>query len=168
MLYETNLSVDRLTRQQLDAIALNGGKVGGIGFGYATRGALPHERYGYGFCWINTQGMGNHGVLVLVPRTQRAAEYIRQGKIRAWMHGYNLTYQEADALYSAAQGVQYGFESGVIEYALKTKEFTHAWDHFPGAGGGVWRWHEKWRMPQTDLSVWRLDAVHHIVTNLPT
>lgn len=48
-LYYTDLGVSYMSRDDLNQIALAGGRVGSIGYGYACRGDLPEERYGYGF-----------------------------------------------------------------------------------------------------------------------
>ena len=157
--YDTDLGVASLSKAELDQIALSGGRVGGIGYGYACTGTLPVERFGYGFKWTNTQGMGNYGTLILIPRSQRAAEYLRQGRVNALMADFGLEYAAADALYSAARGVQYGHESGVLAYAVETRECRAAWARFPGAGHGVRRWLAEWDMPETALSVPRLSAV---------
>ena len=157
--YDTDMGVSALSKAELDAIALNGGRVGSVGYGFACCGELPAESHGYGFKWVDTRGMGNHGVLVLTPRSQRAAEYLRQGRVNALMADFGLEYAAADALYSAARSVQYGHESGVLAYAVETREYSAAWARFPGEGCGVRRWLSDWGMPETALSVPRISAV---------
>jgi len=166
--YDTDLGVSTLSEQELDAIALAGGRVGGIGYGFACCGELPAESHGYGFKWIGTKGMGNHGSLVLVPRSTRAAEYLRQGRVSALMADFGLEYGEADSLYSACRGVKYGFEQEVVAYAVETREYNAAWQHFPGEGRGVRRWLGEWSMPETALTVPRLAAVEAILAAWPS
>lgn len=161
--YDTDLNTSGMSRNELNKIALAGGRVGGIGYGYARRGDLPKERHGYGFRWIGTGGMGNCGTLVLTPRSKEAAEYLRQGKVQQLMEDHGLEYADADALYSATRGIHRGLEPAVLAYAVKTREFRQAWNHFPDVGGGVWRWFAEWRMPDTDLSAPRLSAVAEIL-----
>ena len=160
---ETDFGVSKMTQEELNRIALAGGEVGSIGYGYTVRGKLPEQRHGYGFAWIATGGMGNCGTLVLTPRSPWAAEYIRQGKIAMIMRDHGLDYAEADALYSATRGVQYGMEHGVLEYVIKTRDCVPAWDAFPGLGKGVWRWHAEWQMDATDLSAPRLAACAEVI-----
>lgn len=148
--YDTDLGVSGMSRDDLNKIALAGGRVGGIG-------------YGYGFRWIGTGGMGNCGSLVLTPRSKEAAEYLRQGKVQQIMAEHGLEYADADALYSATRGVHRGLEPAVLAYAIQTRDCRPAWNHFPGVGGGVWRWFSEWRMPDTELSAPRLSAVAEII-----
>lgn len=152
-----------MSRDELDKVALAGGCVGSIGYGYTCLGSLPKERHGYGFRWIGTGGMGNYGSLVLTPRSKEAAEYLRQGKVRQIIDEYGLEYADADALYSATRGVHRGLEPAVLAYAVQTRDCRPAWDYFPGVGGGVWRWFADWRMPDTALSAPRLQAVAEIL-----
>lgn len=68
---------------ECDEIALNNaGRVTSRGFGYGCpRGGDVNTEYESKV--INTQGMGNHGTIILVGKTPRARELLRQGKIRA-------------------------------------------------------------------------------------
>ena len=163
---KTDRGVSEMTAAELHCIALAGGEVGSIAYGYTVRGKLPDERHGYGFAWVATGGMGNCGTLVLTPRSPEASEYLRQGKVAAIMRDHGLDYADADALYSATKGVKYGIESGVLAYALQTRDCTPAWDAFPGLGKGVWRWHAEWQMDATDLSAPRLAACAEVVGRL--
>jgi len=160
--YETDLEVSRLSLEDLNRVALAGGKVGSIGYGYARTCEIP-PRHGYGFTWINTKGTGNCGTLVMTARSREAAEYLRQGKVSLLMKEYGLEYSDADALYSATRGVRYGMESRVIAYAVKTRDCGPAWDHFPAVGSGVWKWFREWKMPEMELSAPRLAAVAEIL-----
>jgi len=161
----TDFGVSQMDRDTLDRIALNGGTLGAIGYSYATNSVTPPPRHGYGFAWIDRRGMGNHGRLVLVPRSDRAAEYLRQGKVKIFMEDYDLSYQEADALYSATQGVERGLESAVLDYAIETRDCVYAWAHFPFEDHRVRVWLAEWSMPETSLSVPRIFAVAEIMRN---
>ena len=165
-LKETDLGVTKMTAEELHRIALKGGIVGSIGYGYSLRGRLPDSLHGYGFRWVATHGMGNCGTLILVPKSPEAAEHVRQGKVAAIMREHGLDYAKADALYSAARGVQYGMEPGVIDYVLQTRDCVPAWDAFPGVGNGVWRWHAEWGMPEAGLSAPRLAACAEVLKRL--
>ena len=160
--YDTDLGVSRLGLEDLNKAALAGGRLGGIGYWYARTCEIP-PRHGYGFAWVNTNGTGNCGTLVMVPRSREAAEYLRQGRVSLIMREHGLEYSDADALYSACCGVRYGMEAGVMAYAVMTRDCGPAWGHFPGVGSGVWRWFRDWRMPETDLSAPRLGAVAEIL-----
>lgn len=160
--YDTDLGVSQMSREDLNRYALAGGVIGGIGYGYASTGAVP-DRHGYGFSWVNTGGTGNCGTLVMTARSREAAEYLRQGKVAMLMKEHGLEYSDADALYSATRGVQYGMEPGVLAYAVLTSDCGPAWNHFPGVGSEVWGWVNEWRMPTTELSAPRLAAVAAIL-----
>lgn len=163
--YEVDLGASCAEQAELDAIALRGGCIGSIGYGYATRGRPPEDRHGYGFRWIDTQGMGNHGSLVLVARSKRAAEYIRQGKVAQFMRDFNLNYQEADRLYSATRGVCRSLEHGVLAYCVATRDCVAAWQHAPDS---TWRsrarWESEWGMPHADMSCPRWASVCAIMS----
>lgn len=159
--YNTDCGADRLTAEELEKIALAGGVVGGIGYGSACIGELPAERHGYGFKWINRQGMGNHGDVVLTAKSAHAAAMLRQGKVAAWMAEFGLTYQAADSLYDATKRA-HGREWQVIEYAVRTRRHA-AWATFPGCMNGVWGWFKRWNMPETTCSAGRLDAVAAVI-----
>jgi len=161
--YDTDMGVSALSKAELDAIALNGGRVGSVGYGFACCGELPAESHGYGFKWVDTRGMGNHGTLVLTSRSAHAAEYLRQGRVRQLMAAHDLTYAAADSLYSAARGVRHGQEAEVLAYAVATRDCRAAWQRFPGAGHGVRRWLSDWGMPETALTVPRLAAVEAVL-----
>lgn len=159
--YDTDCGASSKTKEELDIIALAGGVLGIIGYGYACQDKLPTERHGYGLRWINSQGMGNHGDLVLTAKTPHAAELLRQGKVALWMREFGLTYQEADGLYDATKRA-HGREWRVLEYAVRTRRHP-AWAAFPGCMNGVWRWFKRWNMPETKCSAERLDAVAAVI-----
>lgn len=152
------------TCKQLDTIALNGGKVAEAG-GFSTDHRYETtEQHGYGFRWIQTRGHGNEGVLVLVPKNARAAELLRQGKVKKFMEEYSLTYQEADSLYDVVKEVKYGFEHEVLKYAIATKDCSQAWKYAPKPTQSERSsWEEEWQMPHSDLSGPRWQAVTAIL-----
>jgi hypothetical protein len=166
-LFEKNsFGVENMSQRQLNEIALNkGGVVGSFSYGYDLRDHdLPEAIHGYGCRWIGTQGMGNCGTLVLTAKSAQAAEYLRQGKVKAFMERYDLSYVEADNLYDATR-CSYGLEDDVIRYALENRH-NPAWKNFPGVGRGVWNWHYDAKLPETGLSAPRLEAVDFIVSRL--
>lgn len=163
--YATDLGASELSQADLDTIALRGGKVGEIGYGYATRGEVA-DRHGYGFVWVNSKGMGNYGDLVLVARSKRAAEYLRQGKISIWMEAYGLSFQEADSLYSVARETRHGFEPAVLKYCAETRDCWAAWAAAPAmaTNRSRARWERDWKMPTSgEMSIPRWEAVRDIM-----
>lgn len=76
----------RYTSEELDTLALKGEPIDGMGYGYKCRpdgDALESEHY----CvrTINTQGMGNHGSVVLIGKTPHGRKMVRRGKIARLM-----------------------------------------------------------------------------------
>jgi hypothetical protein len=73
----------RWTPAELDALAIQGDPIDGMGYGYKCRpdeDALESEHYTVRT--INTQGMGNHGSVILVGKTPHGRRMVRQGKIK--------------------------------------------------------------------------------------
>lgn len=140
--YETDLGLRGMTAQELDAIALErGGRVGGIGYGYATRGRVGQLAGGWSAKWIGTGGMGNCGTLVLVPRDARTRAIAREGKILAFMRE-GLTRAQAERLYRAK--AKYKFEllpvlASVLACKAKTRAMlAHPGTYGPGSGRAEW------------------------------
>lgn len=140
--YETDLGVSSMTAQELDAIALErGGRVGSIGYGFATRGQVGRLAGGWTAGWVGTKGMGNHGTLVLIPTDARTRAVAREGKIRAYMRA-GLTRAQAERLHRAK--VRYKSElAGVLARVLACKGQTiamlkHPGTYGPGSGRGDW------------------------------
>lgn len=73
-----------LTVEECDRIALeNAGRVFGTGYSYAMpRGGDINAEYSSKV--INTQGMGNHGTIILVGKTRRARRLLYKGRVR-WL-----------------------------------------------------------------------------------
>jgi hypothetical protein len=140
--FKETFGVEDMSRDDLDKIALRGGKIGSIGYGYAQWREEPAPRYGYGFRWINTKGVGNHGDLILVPRSPRAAEFLRTGRVEELMREFGISRILATRLDDARKGVKFGKESAVVKTVL---EGTHVnWGSFPGVGAGAARWARRW------------------------
>lgn len=75
------VTCNHLTITECDEIAKVGGRIASFGFSYnCPKGGIINEEY-EGVV-VNTQGMGNHGSLVLRGRTLRAACLLREGKIK--------------------------------------------------------------------------------------
>lgn len=159
--YETDLNCKNLTHQELNKIALqNQGVVGLIGWGYQLRGELPGNLYGYGFRWVNSKGMGNHGRIILIGISREAKEYLRQGIVLGIMEDHGLSYAEADNLYTAAIRVRRGLETEVLDYVLNNRECIPAWKAYPKYPDN--RWLKEWGMPHS-LTSTRLEAAYRVI-----
>lgn len=159
--FDANAAV-AFSQAELDHAALHQrGRVYGLS-GYTWAG-VPRPQHGYAFAWVASGGMGNAGFVVLLARSARAAEYLRQGWITWAMDRYELPYAHADALYSAIREARVGgcgHEEPVLDYVLDTLDHP-GWGYFDQRLG--WRWHERWGMPETGLSFPRLTAAAAIV-----
>lgn len=169
--YDQDFKAATLSLEELNTIALKGGIVGRLpGLGYARQGDTPEYLHGYGFKWIRTFGMGNSGTLTLTPRSKEAFAYLQEGRCRAMMERYSLTYVEALALDEARYGVQYGMEQDVMDYVIKTMDCYYAWKYLaPNPGRKeIYRWVEEWSMPllPEGMSIPRFQAVREIVSRL--
>lgn len=144
--YETDLNLNKITAQELDAIALErGGEVGSIGYGYATRGQIGQLAGGWTAQWIATGGMGNCGTLVLVPQDARTRAIAREGKVRYFMRA-GLSRAQAECLHRAK--ARYKFElAGTLASVLACKGQTRAMLAHPGTYGpdsGRGNWLRAW------------------------
>ena len=151
------------TQAELDKAALKGGRWGGYFWGgYDLPQNDVQVRHGYGLALVNTQGCGNQGQLVLVPRSDRAAEYLHQGKVNLIMQDTGCTYQVADTYVSATSGVSFAFEADVYTLAIAERHSVGAWMDFDriGRGYSVDQWCAQWSMPR--LSYPRLCTVAHL------
>lgn len=103
----------RYTPEELDAIAIKGDPIDSMGYGYKCRpkgDALESEHYGVRT--INTQGMGNHGSVVLVGKTPHGRRMVRRGKIA------RLTREGCpEDIAAAAVSMSYGMEEKVWKLA---------------------------------------------------
>lgn len=144
--YETDKGVSGMTAQELDRIALDrAGVVGSIGYGYAVPGEVGELPGGWTARWVNTQGMGNYGTLVLVPVTDRARAIAREGKIRAFERA-GLSRSQAVRLYRAR--ARYKFELvGLLADVLNNPGQVRAMLAHPGTygfGSGRSEWLRSW------------------------
>jgi len=157
--FRTDLGARDLTQKDLDLIALDGGVVGSIGYGFAQPDHEIPARHGYGFRWINTKGMGNHGTLILTAKSARAAEYLRTGRIDALMGNHGIDRVLATRIEHARRGVKYGREHAVVQCVI---DYAHVdWESFPGVGGGASEWARRWHI-DAPLSMPRLEAAAKI------
>lgn len=101
------------TPEELDALAIQGDPIDSMGYDYKCRpkdGALESEHYGVRT--INTQGMGNHGSVILVGKTAHGRRLVRMGKIA------RLTREGCPAdIAEAAVSMPYGMEERVWKLA---------------------------------------------------
>lgn len=157
--YDYDFGITNLTRDELDRIAREkAGVVGEIGYGYRLAGELPERLFDYSPRWIATGGMGNHGTLILTPRSRRAAEQLRIGRVEALKRDHGIDNGLAVRIEYARRGVQYGRERRVIDCLLANLG-SPAWESFPGVGRGVWRWADRWAIDPRGCSAPRLEAV---------
>lgn len=103
----------RYAPEELDALALKGEPIDVMGYGYKC---LPEgdalESEHYGVHTINTQGMGNHGSVILVGKTPHGRRMVRRGKIA------RLTREGCPSdIAEAAVSMRYGMEERVWKLA---------------------------------------------------
>lgn len=160
--YDYDFGISNLSRDELDAIAREkAGVVGEIGYGYRLAGELPERVYDYSPRWIATKGMGNHGTLILTPRSRRAAEQLRIGRVEALKRVHGIGHDLAVRIERARRGVKYGHEDRVIACLIENLG-SPAWESFPGVGRRVWRWADRWAIDPCGCSAPRLEAVAEI------
>lgn len=162
--YDETFGVEKMSAGQLDAIALAGGQVGSIGYGYARSGNIPPLAGGWSAVWVNTAGMGNHGRLVLRPTDHRTRAIAREGAIKQYLEA-GMTRQQAERYHSAA--AQYKRELATLAaVALQDPLLQRAIGAYPEYLGKRY-WLEAWGevIPQEfqKLTHWRLDALATLV-----
>jgi hypothetical protein len=154
---------DSITRDECDRIAVEHcGVVRSIGYGYACSGTLPERVHDYVPRWVDKRGMGNHGSLVLTAGSPRSRELLRQGWVRRLMTQHRLDRSSAVRLEEASRlrrGRETGVLSCVIVQILAGPAALRAWESYPGRGGGVYHWANRWQIDTGGLSAPRLDAV---------
>jgi len=159
------------TKEKLDFVALNkAGLMGGLSMGYTIHDNIDNiVRHGYRAKWINTQGNGNCGDLVLIGVSHEAKELLRQGKIKKLMDETGEEYYICDAYMSASQGVQYSLEPVVYQYCLANYDAVEAWKHAAknrhGSHGQRMGWEKDWSMPEFKGSYWRWMSVLGVMGN---
>jgi hypothetical protein len=163
---DTDMGVSDMTPEHLDAIALQGGVVGAIGYSFTCNGSTPAPRHGYGFRWIDRRGMGNHGRLIMQGLTQRTRDLLWEGRRNRIMQEHDVDAETAERLLRCR--ARYARESSVIAAALATRNMN--WVGYPGSGGGVRTWwlpeHPDIAVVVADLSAPRMDAVYAVVVEL--
>ena len=135
-----------MTTEQIDRIAFEkGGVIGEIGYGYSTRNENLPVIGDWTAKWINTQGMGNYGTLVLVPLSSRARSVKREGIVKGWI-GLGLRRKDAEILYH--KNIQFKFELiPLLTLVLSSSSARSAYLAHPGAygpGSGRSEWQERW------------------------
>ena len=132
-----------------------GGIRKGIAYGYTCRGEITPGPHWSG-TWVNTQGMGNHGVHVMVPVSREAKIAVHYYWVDVYV-GMGLSHTQAHRLASCR--VKYKHELiDVIVEAVKDRHCHEAFAKFPGVGPGR---HNKW------LDKWK-DVVGHYVDRCPS
>lgn len=141
----TTLNTQSMTAAQLDGIALErSGVVGSIAGGTECRGEVGQLAGGWGARWINTQGLINHGTLVLSATDRRTRELSKEGKIREFMRA-GLSRIQAEQLYRA--DVPYKFELiGLLGRVLADPVKIEAMQAHPRTSVGYGRvdWLRSW------------------------
>ncbi|MEJ5209365.1 hypothetical protein [Denitratimonas sp. CY0512] len=144
--YDAPHGLGSMSAQELDHIALErGGVVRSIGYGYALTGEVGELPGGWTARWINTQGMGNHGTLVLSPLTARARGVAREGAIRSFERA-GLTRLQAQRLYRVKARYKHELV-GVLADVLVNPGQVLAMLAHPGCygfGSGRSEWSRAW------------------------
>jgi hypothetical protein len=143
--YDVDADLSAVPVEELDRIAIeNGGVVRSIGYGYACRGqVVPSEEWSGR--WINRQGMGNHGTLILIPRTTRSRAVWRKGQIR-YYEGFGIPYYYASRMvdiripYSHEQGVLDALKEILESPVLTSVMRRHPATYGSGSGRSEWRY----------------------------
>lgn len=164
--YDTDGGFSDATQEELDDIALhNGGIMGSTGFGYAKPKSTTIPNHGYITRVINTQGMGNHGSIVLIGVTPRTRELLRQGEIALNMRTFNIDYVVSEALTVAAVMTKYGHEYGVLKLALEhwdaPWEYSPMLGEYPNYTTSIREWFNNFA-PSEGLSALRLESAAEI------
>ena len=151
--FTLNMSVEEIDRNVLQT----GGYLASIAQGYTLRSEVP-DVGDWSFKWINTQGCGNHGTLIAIPRSKRTADIIRKGKVNRVKELCGD--QDFAELYTTlSKGVQYSLEAKVIVVVYK--------HHLQLAGLNPNSWREAEaslgeevinKIKERGLSFWRLQA----------
>lgn len=116
----TGFSPDTPT-EEFDRIAVErAGILGGTGYGFACPQATSQipQAPEWGTQVINRQGMGNHGVIVLVGLTPRTKMLVREGKIRRLTTELGVPPRIAEV----AVSMRYGMEISVAMLAAEAVE----------------------------------------------
>ena len=141
-----HLRRDAFTAEELDQIALDGGLVKRIAYGYTLRGEVDTDLPGgWSARWVDTRGMGNHGDLVLVPTDPRTRAIAREGRIRQYMAA-GLNRVQAERLHHC-QARYKGELAPVLAEVLSDPAQVRAFMAHPqsyGWGSGRSQWQDHW------------------------
>lgn len=151
--FTLNYGVDEIDRRVLET----GGYLTSISQGYTLRSEVPNVG-DWSFKWINTQGCGNHGTLIAIPKSKRTADIVRKGRINA-IHKLCGDQDFAELYTDLSKGVQYSLEAKVTVVVYK--------HHLQLAGLNPASWREAEaslgeemikEIKERGLSFWRLQA----------
>lgn len=129
---KTLLSLDKLSVEELDAIALmDRGVVGQLtkDDGYEM---LPVDDVQVGdwkFIWVGPGNRRDVGMLIVKPTNSRTKSIVVQGRTRYVKVTWNLTNAEASEIIKATKGVQYVMEDDVMDLIVKTR-YGDFWSDF--------------------------------------
>ena len=127
-----------LTVAECDEIAKVGGRIASFGFSYnCPKGGIINQEY-EGVV-VNTQGMGNHGSLVLRGRTLRASCLLREGKIKL-LTDNGVRRKTATIAVSMHRGMEKGVASladQLVEICKVSKFSGHSRAQFTEWSGGI-------------------------------
>lgn len=137
------------------------GHLESIGYGYSTRGPIKPGKH-WSATWVNTQGMGNHGVAYAVPVSREAKQLVRKHTVTRWVEK-GLTMRQAQKLYSAPVRYKHELVARVAE-CVNDEGIIEAFKTFPGVGPDSHNpWYRRWESlvakPLDGLSWWRRDAL---------
>lgn len=121
---QTLLSLDKLSVEELDAIALmERGVIGQLteGDGYEM-GPVEELQVGdWKFIWNSPGRRRDVGMLILKPTNSRTKSIIIQGRTRYIKLKWNLSNAEASAIIRATKGVKYVMEDDVMDLIVRTR-----------------------------------------------
>jgi hypothetical protein len=166
------------TSEQLLSCARDGRSVSSIGYGFACSGEAPAPQHGFILRWVNRQGMGNHGDLVLgvdrsAPRAlqARASAALTDGEIARAMRQTGCSRKVAAILVRSMRGISYGRERAVQQAAMVLARLApDTLAAAPPSGGGLGRWLDslpwKLRAELPGASCPRMDSAVRIARRL--
>jgi hypothetical protein len=134
-----NVSYEGLSVAECDTVALNNaGVLRSFGFSYniPVTGDVNEE---YSSVRINSQGMGNHGSLVLRGKTLRASLLLREGKIKL-LTDSGVRRKTASISVSMHRGMEKDvaiLADQLVELCQASKFNGHSRAHFQEWSGGV-------------------------------
>lgn len=143
--HATDLGFSKTPTAELDRIAVGGGRIGHISYGYATRGDVAPRPDGWAAVWVATGGMGNCGSLVLRGTTPRTRALLKQGQVKA-LQAAGLSAAAADAVCAARAPYKHQL-APVLAQVLQDRAAVRALLAHPGSfgpGSGRADWQRQW------------------------